>query len=128
MLGRSRKLRSLIDRFGEDVIHLRRHDGKTTLHCAAIAGNLPGVKYLVMQGIAVDAQDRQGWTALHYAAGGNHTAIIRFLLENGADIAKTNSNGQTAYDVSLQKGFTNASQILRQYVSNRALVAESGDR
>jgi uncharacterized protein len=52
---------------------------------AAAKGDLPRVQALLGDGIAVDARNTEGQTALMHAAAKNHAALVDFLLERGAD-------------------------------------------
>jgi Ankyrin repeats (many copies) len=73
------------------------------LRTAAIKGKLPRVKALVKEGAQVDYKDVNSLTPLYFAAGHNHLAVCRFLLEQGADpnVAREDSLGpplvQAAY-------------------------------
>ena len=55
------------------------------LHDAAMAGDLERVKELLACGAEVNSFDSIGYTALHYAAKDQNTALVRLLLEAGAD-------------------------------------------
>ncbi|CAB0040997.1 unnamed protein product [Trichogramma brassicae] len=45
--------------------------------------------------ILVDAQDKQGWTPLHWAVAGMHARLIKLLLKRGASPNVTNKDGET---------------------------------
>jgi len=65
--------------------------GYTLFHALAYNGRLEGVRQLLELGYDVDATDRELWTGLHYAAfsgNDNRAAMIRLLVEAGADIHK----------------------------------------
>ena len=47
----------------------------------------------------VSLQDARGWLALHWAAAEAHLAIVRLLVEVGADHEATTAEGETPYDV-----------------------------
>ena len=57
--------------------------GRNKLHYAANNGVLLIVKKLLDEGIDVDAQDYNGWTALHFAAQNNHFKVIQDKQGNG---------------------------------------------
>jgi ankyrin repeat protein len=40
----------------------------------------------VEKGVNVDAKDRHGWTALRREAKNGHLAMVRVLVEKGADV------------------------------------------
>lgn len=56
------------------------------LHLTAAAGKLQAVQYLISKGAPVNARDEDTWTPLMKATKGNHLAVIRELLDAGADI------------------------------------------
>lgn len=60
--------------------------GKRALYRAAGKGCLETVKFLVEEGVNINATTIPSvWTALHYAADGNHLEVVKFLLEKGAN-------------------------------------------
>jgi hypothetical protein len=55
-------------------------DGLTPLHVACIRGDLPSVRALLARGAFVEAQSRQGWRPLHFAAYRGHAHVAEELL------------------------------------------------
>ena len=53
---------------------------------AARAGDLAAVKRLIGEGVDVNAATKYGATALAYASDKGHIDVVRYLLENGADV------------------------------------------
>jgi ankyrin repeat protein len=53
-----------------------------------------------------------GYTALHSAAAGGDDAIVRLLLEYGADPAARTEAGQTAHDIARDRGKTRSAELL----------------
>ena len=53
----------------------------------------------VAAGVAIDATDTGGDTALHSAAAGGHLEIVEYLVGQGASLTATNNDGKTAKDV-----------------------------
>jgi ankyrin repeat protein len=53
------------------------------------------VRLLLWKGASI-ATTTYGWTALHHAADKGHEAVVRSLLERGADVATKNNYGCTA--------------------------------
>jgi ankyrin repeat protein len=51
---------------------------------AAFSGNPDTVHALLAAGADVNAKDRDGWTALMFAAVKGHTDIVRVLRQAGA--------------------------------------------
>ena len=75
-------------------------EARTPLHWAAQHGQTVGLKILLEYGAAVNKQDNDGWTALHYtAANGGHLETIRILLQYGAGINIKTNAGQTPADL-----------------------------
>jgi ankyrin repeat protein len=95
------------------ALHLGRHDLSAWLRwhpwrlparplrdedlpAAAQSGDLEAVRKLQALGIAIDAQDAQGCTALLRAAGGGHAALVESLLAQGAAVGSAAAGGATA--------------------------------
>jgi uncharacterized protein len=78
---------------------------------------LAAVKMLTLEvGADVRAVDRGGQTAVHGAANASGDAIIRFLVDQGADPMAEDRRGQTPHDV--------ATRTLRPRPSTAALLLE----
>lgn len=78
-------------------------DGETALMVAARLGFLEGVMTMLAGKAAVDAINRQGETALIIAVQNRHAAVVRRLLEAGANPARTDSaSGLSARDHALR--------------------------
>jgi ankyrin repeat protein len=61
--------------------------GETALHTCAHAGNVDSAKALLARGAKVDAGDSwRGQTPLMWAAAQGHAAMVRVLVEAGADV------------------------------------------
>ena len=58
---------------------------------AARTGDLATVKRLHEQGVDVDELTRYGATALSFACDKGHLDVVRYLVENGADVNVTDS-------------------------------------
>ena len=66
------------------------------LVAAAGAGDVAAIDKLLTLGLAIEAVDAQGATALLRAAGNGHAPAVAYLLEHGADGAHSASSGATA--------------------------------
>jgi ankyrin repeat protein len=63
-------------------------------------GWLPAVRFLVEEvGADVNARDLNGYSALHHAAARGDVAMIRYLVEKGADVTVVSRRGQTTVDM-----------------------------
>jgi ankyrin repeat protein len=61
--------------------------GETALHTCAHTGNIDAAKALLARGAKVDAGDNwRGQTPLMWAAAQGHAAMVRVLVEAGADV------------------------------------------
>lgn len=80
-------------------------------------GKLKQIKKLFLdQNVCdINAVDSFGWTALMCAACAGHPAVVRYLLQKGANKELTNRNGQTAYDLAKAKKVTNVMKILQSW-------------
>jgi ankyrin repeat protein len=82
---------------GADVDEQDRWDARTALHMAAQEGHEAVVRLLVENKAAVDGSlnDHQA-TPLILAATNGHEAVVRLLLSKGANINRTDSDGDPA--------------------------------
>ncbi|KAL8785217.1 MAG: hypothetical protein Q9213_003486 [Squamulea squamosa] len=92
--------------------------GISSLATAAAFGLANIVKYLLCEGLDIDAVDDKGITALMCSAHTGYTATIRALLEAGADIDKSNVSGVTALMAAASKGYDDAVQLLVENGAN----------
>ncbi len=61
---------------------------------------IPAVRFLVEElGADVNARDHNGYTPLHHAAARGDNALIRYLIERGADVTAVSRRGQTTADM-----------------------------
>lgn len=74
--------------------------GQTLLHLAAFLGFSSLVIFLVKHGIDLDARDRNGYTALHFAALSRSEQCVSVLLDAGADREIVNALGKTPAECS----------------------------
>ena len=72
--------------------------GWTALHYAAASGSLDIARMLLEKSAYIDASAPNRTTPLMMAAGGGQTAMIKLLIEEGADQTIRNDAGMTARD------------------------------
>ncbi|CAF2059974.1 unnamed protein product [Rotaria magnacalcarata] len=98
--------------------------GHTTLYCAARAGNIEAVLFLIEQGAEPDLSQRGKRTALHAAAYYGHADVVRCLLENGANYRVKDQNNNTAEDQAYNDDVTKVFIELKQSAYIRAAANE----
>ncbi|KRY15716.1 Serine/threonine-protein kinase TNNI3K, partial [Trichinella patagoniensis] len=78
----------LISRSGFDCLSKENMFSETPLHAACTAGkNVDLIGYLLKQpGVNVNCQGRDGHTPLHSACYNGHLKVVKFLLDQGADM------------------------------------------
>jgi ankyrin repeat protein len=99
----SGKTRAAIALIQKSEIDLLDGDARTPLVHAALSGNFDALSWLIQEGANINHQDRNGWSALHFAVQEKHADAIRCLLENGAAVDIKDIHGNTplsraAYD------------------------------
>jgi ankyrin repeat protein len=67
--------------------------GRKELHHAAVSGDLEKVRALIASGADINAQDDNGFTALHFAAQENKAEIVDFLLQHNANLEIPDAHG-----------------------------------
>jgi hypothetical protein len=85
------------------------------LHLATLLGFHRLVQFLLVRGIAVDRADRNGYTALHFAALYGRVAITRLLIEAGANHLVKNLAGQTPLDVALDRDDIDVQEVFHRH-------------
>jgi hypothetical protein len=61
---------------------------------------MPAVRYLVeVLRADVNARDHNGYSPLHHAAARGDNALIKYLVEKGAEVAAVSRKGQTTADM-----------------------------
>ncbi|HKQ03816.1 MAG TPA: ankyrin repeat domain-containing protein [Blastocatellia bacterium] len=86
---------------------------------AAKAGNLETVEALLRSGAEADEADEKGWTALTFAAGQGDLAMVRLLVERGADPFKVGRDQRTPQMVALAAGHVEVVKYLCEAEDSR---------
>ena len=107
-------LQLIIQKLEHSTLYDIKRIKELTLVCAAQFGEIDLVKFLFEQGVRIDARDKEGNTALHYAMRGVDEdlvvpvrrwvitpGLVKFLVNNGADFNIKNQNGETPLDMLL---------------------------
>src|SRR5262249_58866336 len=103
-LGRGRWVSNLS--YGRQLILARReeHCMDQALFEAARGGDLETAERLLESGADVNQGDEQGWTPLNFASGRGNLAMVKLLIEKGADPFKTGRDNRTPYTIALAAG------------------------
>lgn len=80
-----------------------RHRG--AIHKACETNNLHLVKKLLNMGVPIELETRIGWTPIIVAALHEATETVVFLMEKGANMRATNSDGETPFQIAAKYGF-----------------------
>tara|TARA_Y100000588_G_C14116178_1_gene865227 strand:- start:44 stop:424 length:381 start_codon:yes stop_codon:yes gene_type:complete len=79
---------------------------------AAADGDLEAVKNSFSAGDINSQDSKNGYTPLHLAVSNDHKAVVKFLVDNGAEINKLNYRNETALDLS---GTESTDRFLRKH-------------
>lgn len=77
------------------------NSGWTALHYACATGKLSVAEFLVANGAKVNALSPSETTPLMMAVNSGNEVLIKFLLDNGADLRMRNHEGYSAIDVAV---------------------------
>lgn len=92
------------------------NDGHETPLYFASARNHPStVSVLLAAGASVDSASNDGWTPLMEATHFGYSAVVRLLLDGGANIELKNIHGQTAFDIATRNKQAEVVAILREH-------------
>jgi len=86
--------------------------GWTALHYAAASGSIPIIQRLLDASAFIDAESPNKTTPLMMAARSGHSAVVRLLLEEGADPTLKNEAEMTAADFARAQGFKDLAGFL----------------
>ena len=110
-----------------DAVHWRDPgSGNTGLTYTAGSGTMAYDVAVLLLGAKADvnAQNNDGYTALHLAARGASESFVELLLAHGADITVPDNEGNTAGDLAHQKGHTWVLKLIDKHAQrNVATVA-----
>ena len=101
-----------IEQVGIVTFEGEKIEGAPPLWCAAAAGFMNIVEFLINQGSHVNITTLTNSTPLRAACFDGHYDIVKFLVENGADIEIANRHGHTCLMISCYKGHTNVVEYL----------------
>lgn len=90
-MGERRGIQKWLDRGAN--LHVVNKHGQTAL---MLSWNIEILGWLISEGVAIDARDNGGCTALFAAAERDNSQIVRLLLNHGADVNVRDNWGRTA--------------------------------
>lgn len=76
-------------------VNIFDREGRTPIIHASIKCSIPVAEWLVANGANINHQDRNGWTALHFAVQENRQDMVGFLLKSGAAVGIRDSHGNS---------------------------------
>ncbi len=113
--GHAEVARLLVDAGAEPLADKR---GDTPLHVAAWSIPCPGILEALRQaGVDVDAQNEDGATALHMAAGLARRDDAEWLLEHGVRTDLKDKTGRTPHDWAAREGHEDIQALLRKHAA-----------
>lgn len=114
-LSRNKCVRDLLD--AKMDINYENYFGVTPLLLAVKKKNYQAAMMLIFQGADIQAFDKKGMNALHYAIQGSHELFSNYLIERGIDIDKQNYLGQTALMLVMERGLK---KVVTKLIKSRA--------
>ena len=112
-LGNS-SIAELLMQNGADVMSMTRNTQTVPLEEAAACGDILTVQLLLRKGADPNYRDRDGWSAIHWAAEEGHLEIVRLLLNEGANINAVSSYGTSPLHCAANGGQKNIVSLLLQ--------------
>ncbi|KEF59780.1 uncharacterized protein A1O9_04628 [Exophiala aquamarina CBS 119918] len=100
---------------GAAVMSTAQNTQMAPLGEAAAFGGYPTVLFLLDQGADPNYRDRNGWSAIHWAAEEGHEDIVHLLLKGGADVNAVSSYGTSPLHCAANGGRKNIVRVLLQY-------------
>ena len=127
-VGRTRGLEELLDA-EPGLATAWSNDGFTALHLAAFFGQEEAAKTLLERGADANLVARNESihvTPLHSAAAGSHAAIVRLLLEHGADPSAAQDGGFTPLHSAAQNDDRESVEALLEAGADPSLANDEG--
>lgn len=99
------------DRFSVSKLARSPEGGDRFMH-AAVEGNVATVRAFLAHGIAIN-NCYLGWTALHVSASVGRTRMVRYLLDQGANVNAVDTSSSTPVDVAEGQHYFDIVALLR---------------
>ena len=105
--------RQLIDRGADVQAHAQNAQRVAPLHAAVAVGDRTTAALLLQRGAEVDARQQGGFTPLHGAASRGDEEMIDLLLGAHADRSLVTTDGKSAADIAVERGYPSLGDRLR---------------
>ena len=87
--------------------------GTTPLHLAAGKGFVNIARFLLQKGSDINAKDKKGFSALHYASDSTEKQnMVQFLIDNGANLKEVSHLGITPLHLAVNSVLVNIARLL----------------
>lgn len=118
---------NIADHYGVTATMIVATDGRF----AGVTGGAEWLRVFIKAGADINAVDCRGYTAARQAAYNRNVDCLLFLIESGADLEKTDVDGESALDIIRKNGFSEALLVwerksLSQKVRQHNLRNDSG--
>ena len=113
---------------GASLLDRRDRAGDTPLHLACLGGHTRLAARLLQEcPRLVDAQDNQGWTAMHYAGSTGNSGVVEQLFDAGARIFQ-DKDGNTPAHEAASKGHAACGQLIVERAAAKAATGRGAGR
>ncbi|CAF0792935.1 unnamed protein product [Adineta steineri] len=103
-------------------LNFQDDNGMSSIHEAAVAGNIEILKLLIDNGANVNLKDNKGLRPLHYAAWQGRSEPVFILLRRGANVNEQSINGDTPLHLASQYGHNEIVQLLLFHQADSTIV------
>lgn len=110
---------------GSPTLTLYNKNNEGLLHCSAMVGDALMVKYLLVEGVPVNAQDGDGNTPLHIAAAYGHIDIVKILLNYPGSTILLNKEGRQPIDVAKHYEQNDVVSIFEEHGQHKSAIPKS---
>ncbi|XP_040287965.1 ankyrin repeat domain-containing protein 12 isoform X2 [Bufo bufo] len=112
----------------KDKVNKRNERGETSLHMAAIRGDIGQVKELIRLGANVNVKDFAGWTPLHEACNMGYYDVAKLLIAAGADVNTQGLDDDTPLHDAASSGHRDIVKLLLRHGGNAFQANKHGAR
>ncbi len=126
--GKTEMVKTLLAKGANPMLRTYPNDSSLPIHIAAYAGNKETVA-LLLDKQTINITEGQGATPLHAACSGAKLEIVKFLLDNGAQVNAKTKEGETPLDwtnKSLEDDPDEASKQIKELLIQKG--AKPGDK